>query len=393
MESYQINNVKIQHLEIKFVSTCRYGHACQPMSKPPKINKLRLLKTNFMIINYYCKEFYITWTILSWWLEQIQYQYRYYIYIYHIYHIIIYIIYQISFIIYHISEPSLTDCHTTFLLAFSQDTHVEIGGSETYPIWRRKIHPLRYIQIRRKVLTSCFSTFSHSSIFRYDGHRRRILPATGLINIDARYCNTITYGLNFGFTTSNNGGLETTWRFCREPAFKCHEVIKCVTSCIIPSNSTLNWTKPFEVRVTPFLARFPFTAAKDSSDVSAGSVSSSLPSLPVVSHFKWILSKEALKVREIPWQTLNPTIRKVKIEPNFVHLPGAGTSGCDERSRSSKVSPAVAAAFCFVIFCDKKNRNIITDYQSDNCSLWQHMFSSTWVVWHSKVACAMPLVN
>ena len=56
------------------------------------------------------------------------------LYIYHIYHIIIYIIYQISFIIYHISEPSLTDCHTTFLLAFSQDTHVEIGGSETYPI-------------------------------------------------------------------------------------------------------------------------------------------------------------------------------------------------------------------------------------------------------------------
>ena len=45
MESYQINNVKIQHLEIKFVSTCRYGHACQPMSKPPKINKLRLLNT------------------------------------------------------------------------------------------------------------------------------------------------------------------------------------------------------------------------------------------------------------------------------------------------------------------------------------------------------------
>ena len=54
-----------------------------------------------------------------------------YIYIYKSYN---HIIYQISFIIYHISEPSLTDCHTTFLLAFSQDTHVEIGGSETYPI-------------------------------------------------------------------------------------------------------------------------------------------------------------------------------------------------------------------------------------------------------------------
>ena len=112
-----------------------------------------------------------------------------------------------------------------------------------------------------------------------------------------------------------------------------------VTSWRTAKIKTWNLTSGWPVTFSPFRALLPWTALQCNDELRAGSISSSAAASGFSAFCTGMLSNDALKTWAKYPQQWTPISRKDSTDPNFVHFPGAGTSGCDESMTCSNVEP------------------------------------------------------